>query len=996
MEFTLAPGTHSQPIADLENLMPRTTLRPANLFSPPGNRTRLLFPALAVLAISGKAEIRYEATLLPSTSPYTYSLAAGINESGQVVGSAANANGLIQAAVWTDGQISILGGLYGLSSRGYAINDSGHVAGWSDVPVFTSQGQAFKWVDGVFTELETLGGDFSTATGINNNGIVSGQAEDSSHFRRAVTWQGGSLSLLPLAEEGFETNAFGINAAGQVAGVAGQYLPCIGGGVSWGGQAVVWPGPLTLGSLGYGSMSQALAVNDLGQAAGWADRSDSYCGGGDSRDGVGIAAVLFDNGAVVDLGDLGGFYSEANALNNNGQVVGRASDGLDYRAFLWENGVMTNLNDLVDPAQGLHLSSAVGINERGQIVCNDAWLGQAVLLTPIVNRPPVLVLPGVAATYAADENDIGPWLFTRGIHPDALRIDPLGHFYDDLLQTLDNAGYTPGEDLFAANYDWRVTPAPVDGLFDGVISSLSAAAITDGGFEHGVDYLGYWLMQAMDAWEAANPGDTLREVDLIAHSTGGLVARAYLQSAARGGLLPDGRRLPEVRKLIMVGVPNRGASKVWNPLHDDWGVDVSFQMVLSKMINLAFQKVLDGATVTGPDGDIDLQALLECDEDLKVCFLRKYVPTIHSLLATFPFLDTGAGFQDVNANPALRNGLILDLNAGLDLQLNGDPNSFADHAATTVIHATSEATPRLVVERLGEAGGEDALVSFDAFLPRDAQEGELWYEDLIPSQAGDGTVPLISSMEQFVGDARVTLSPYTRNVNTQEDVSHCGMLFNTQVQEEILTILGASFGPEDISTNLHAEFATTLSTATNIAANIVGGNLLSLVLDPVEGFVVDGQGRRLGWSAATGAVAEIPGSFWTGDGDGLGWQFGPLVEPVTLQLTGQGAEHYAQVGVATGWGQSGLVSTGPLAAGEPRSLSVPFPPLEAPALEIVWNGPGQAQLSWAPVAGATGYQVLAADTPEGPWALLESTVATSTTLSVGEDQTRLLRVVAVR
>jgi len=951
-----------------------------------------MLPALALLVATSAAEIRYEVTVLPSGGPYSYSLAAGINESGQVVGSAANADGLIQAAVWTDGQVSILGGLYGLSSRGYAINDSGHVAGWSDVPVFTSQGQAFKWANGVFTELETLGGITSWASGINNHGMVCGVAQvESSDVRHAVAWDNAGTLFVVQEFSG----ASAINRIGQVTCTVVEEMVCADGVTGWVGQGAIWPGPVPLGMLGMASGSQALAINDLGQAVGHSARNDAYCGGGgDVRDWLGTAAVLFDNGSLVDLGLLDGVvgFDQALALNNRGQVVGSAMD--NTTAFLWEDGVMTDLNELVDPALGLHLSSAVGINDRGQIVCNDTWLGQAVLLTPIETRPPVLVLPGIAATYAADENDLGPWLFQRGIHPSGMQIDPLGHFYDDLLQTLDNAGYTPGEDLFAATYDWRVTPAPVDGVFDGVVSGLSAAAITDGGFEYGVDYLGYWLMQAMDAWETAHPGDTLREVDLIAHSTGGLVARAYLQSAARGGLLPDGRRLPEVRKLIMVGVPNRGASKVWNPLHDDWGVDVSFQLVLSKMINLAFQKVLDGAVVSGPDGDIDLQSLLACGEDLKVCFLRAYVPTIHSLLATFPFLDTGAGFQDVNAIPELRNGLILDLNAGLDLQLNGDPNSFADHAQTTVIHATSEATPRLVVERLGEAGGENALVSFDAFASRDALPGELWYEDLIPSVAGDGTVPLISSMEQFVGDARVTLSPYTRNVNTLEDVSHCGMLFNTQVQEEILTILGASFGPEDISTGLHAEFATTLSTATNIAANIVGGNILVAHLDPVEGFVVDGQGRRLGWSAATGTLTEIPNSRWFGDGDGQGWVFGPLVEPVTLQLTGQGGDHYAQVSIVGGGGQNGLVSSGPLAVGEQRSLAVPFPQPDSPVVDIAWTAPGQVSLTWAPVAGATSYTVLGAPTMAGPWTPLLTTPGTSTTLMILDDELRLFRVTA--
>lgn len=122
--------------------------------------------------------------------------------------------------------------------------------------------------------------------------------------------------------------------------------------------------------------------------------------------------------------------------------------------------------------------------------------------------------------------------------------------------------------------------------------------------------------------------------------------------------------------------------------------------------------------------------------------------------------------------------------------------------------------------------------------------------------------------------------------------------------------------------------------------------------------------------------------------------FGPLVEPVTLQLTGQGADHYAQVSVVGGRGQSGLESTGPLATGELRGLAVPFPPLASPLVEIVWSGAGLVQLSWTPVAGAMTYTVLGAPTVAGPWTPLLTTAGTSTTLTILNDELRLFQVIA--
>ena len=88
-----------------------------------------------------------------------------------------------------------------------------------------------------------------------------------------------------------------------------------------------------------------------------------------------VHGVLWRNGKIIDLKTLqGGYESWANAVNDQGQAVGFASDAIDdpnslqgliteTRAFLWQSGVMQDIGTL-----GGTDAEALFINERGQIV----------------------------------------------------------------------------------------------------------------------------------------------------------------------------------------------------------------------------------------------------------------------------------------------------------------------------------------------------------------------------------------------------------------------------------------------------------------------------------------------------------------------------------------------------------------------------------------------------------------------------------------------------
>jgi probable HAF family extracellular repeat protein len=96
---------------------------------------------------------------------------------------------------------------------------------------------------------------------------------------------------------------------------------------------------------------------------------------------------LCPSSTVLDLGTLGGTYSNASAVNSSGQVVGMAytAAGAGYsHAFLWQNGAMTDLGTL-----GGAFSSAGDINDAGQIVGSsrttaDPTASHAFLWTPTI------------------------------------------------------------------------------------------------------------------------------------------------------------------------------------------------------------------------------------------------------------------------------------------------------------------------------------------------------------------------------------------------------------------------------------------------------------------------------------------------------------------------------------------------------------------------------------------------------------------------------------
>ena len=119
-----------------------------------------------------------------------------------------------------------------------------------------------------------------------------------------------------------------------------------------------------LGTFG-GAQSSANAINNLGQVVGRADLTNSSP--------VWAHAFLYTNGVMTDLGVLGTYTSgpatvsssTAFGLNNNGEIVGQSSTASGaMHAFAFNKGAMTDLGVL----PGTQQSTARAVNDNGQIV----------------------------------------------------------------------------------------------------------------------------------------------------------------------------------------------------------------------------------------------------------------------------------------------------------------------------------------------------------------------------------------------------------------------------------------------------------------------------------------------------------------------------------------------------------------------------------------------------------------------------------------------------
>ena len=320
------------------------------------------------------------------------------------------------------------------------------------------------------------------------------------------------------------------------------------------------------------------------------------------------------------------------------------------------------------------------------------------------------------------------------------------------------------------------------------------------------------------AIEKAQNGDPNKKVNIIAHSTGGLLVRAYIQGSSYNG---------DIENFTMVGTPNAGtgiAYYVWeggDPVKlDDLTNTFDLQHpIISCFRNFWWNTVRDLYEDTYKFGDLPSWQYGKIRP-----FIQQYVPSGRQLMPTYQFLDYKGTLKGVTTSGNVNEFLI---------KLNQDNKRFE--------RMERPPSSGKVVTRVYYSSSEDTIGTIKVNMNADSfwTSGSAFYEDGRPAedpkmQPGDGTVPDYS--------AELPCNEGWAEYNYVSG-AHSELIRNHY--EEIANDLYET--PPNQSTSLVSEYKAALApeNTSQLSLNFNGR---------IQPSVTDSLGRIVGINLVTGAV----------------------------------------------------------------------------------------------------------------------------------------------
>lgn len=368
--------------------------------------------ALAVIPTGvSLGDVEYGVTDL-GTLGGDFSHAYGLSDTGTVVGQAKTSSGAPHAFIEApDANMLDLGTIWGDNSQANGISSDGSlVAGRS----YAGGNEAFVWTQSGGMQgigfLPGMGG-YSTAAAVSGDGssvvgwAAGGPAMDSYVWAKNTGMNDigalpGATTITVNGHPFSGSNALGLSYNGS--GIVGLSTTSTGNvhGFLYTNNAWTDIAPLPGDDNGV-----ANAINQSGQIVGYSTPGQITFNALPTGN---THAFVDTNGIITGLGTLGGASSQANAINNAGQIVGSSDTAISQSAFIYANGSMHDLNTLVNPSVGVTLQEATAINSSGQIAVNgtnSAGQQRAYLLTPIgqVKTAPVTPPPPAPITLTPEQ-----------------------------------------------------------------------------------------------------------------------------------------------------------------------------------------------------------------------------------------------------------------------------------------------------------------------------------------------------------------------------------------------------------------------------------------------------------------------------------------------------------------------------------------------------------------------------------------------------------------